>query len=96
MLIDAATVPNQIDVSSAANVFKVLTYDPVEFTNLKNIIRTYPAQIENEQKNMDAADISVLEWDQIEIYSKVIESDVVTGINKVTPTNTYVLRPAEA
>ena len=45
---------------------------------------------------MRAADLSVLEWAQVEIYETVIEAEVVTGISKVFPTNTYVLRPAEA
>ena len=96
MNIDPILVPNQIDFASAPGVFNVLTYDPVVFTELKDVIQSYPAQITNEEKNMAAADLSVLEWAQVEIYETVIEADVVTGISKVFPTNTYVLRPAEA
>ena len=88
------TLTSQIDVNPG--FFKVLTYDPVVFTQLKDVIQTYPAQIANEWKNMAGADLSVLEWEQKEIYETVIQADVVTGISKVTPTNTYVLRPAEA
>ena len=75
---------------------RIMNYDPTIFNTLKETIRTSDSLIAATEVNIQAAIDGQLEWDQITIYESVIEADIVTGIEKVSPTNTYVLRPAEA
>ena len=76
--------------------YSVINYDPVLFTSLKDTIGSSDAKIASTEDNIVAAQEAQLEWGQVAIYEKVIEADVVTGVSKVAPTNTYVLRQSEA
>ena len=76
--------------------YSVINYDPVLFTSLKDTIDSSDAKIASTEDNIVAAQEAQLEWGQVAIYEKVIEADVVTGVSKVAPTNTYVLRQSEA
>ena len=73
----------------------MISYDASEFTRLKQIIKTTDIQIAATELNIQAAIDGQFEWLQIAFYEKVIEADVVTGIQKVTPTLIDVLLPSD-
>lgn len=74
----------------------IVDYDPALFLSLKDIIQNSLTLIAATELNIQAAIDGQIEWNQIAFYEKVIEADVVTGLEKVFPISTYVYRPEEA
>ena len=84
------------DVTLQFTEGKVASYDTVEFERIKNVISNSVDAIAATNVNIQAAIDGQAEWDQIAIYQKVIEADVITGVAKVVPGPVYVLRQEEA
>ena len=84
------------DVALQFTEGKVASYDTAEFERIKNVISNSVEAIAATNVNIQAAIDGQAEWEQIAIYQKVIEADVITGVAKVVPGPVYVLRQEEA
>ena len=74
----------------------MISFQPDNFVEYEDLVKNGLERLADAQRAVDGADVAIAQWTQKSIYLKVIEADIVTGISKVTPTDTYVLRPAEA
>ena len=74
----------------------MISFKPTEFALYEDVVKNGQARIDAAKRAQDGAADALLQWSQRSAYLKIIEADVVTGISKVIPIDTYVLRPSEA